>query len=336
MIEKDTHACVPPSPLGDTPASSTRHRAGLSLDVAADGSSTVSFRNTGSAVFVNGIWINTGTDLYTGRDPSGTPRVLVHLNERVPQSDGSVVITALRYEDLTGAYPAVSLGTVRWKAPTSTPPTDGGGGTPSTPPQLPPRYAFAVSATGPSTIDPALVADRDGTTSTTAPTDVSDGDPGQIALTGAATASAATASTVSIDRLTLYPGTALEVSLRDVRLSVSPTATTLTTGGGTVGGQTLAAGPVAANTRVTVPGRSMTFTLNAQSEANGALTVVAVDASDSRGLGAHVRAGVVTADPPPTPVDPGPSDPDTGGSQPPSGGDHSGAQPRPASPAHCC
>jgi archaellum component FlaG (FlaF/FlaG flagellin family) len=93
---------------------------GLNLAVAPDGSSTVTFDNVSSAVFVNGVWINTATDLYTGVDAAGAERVRVHLNERVQNADGSTTITALHYEDLTGTYPDVRLGIVT-VTPASTP-----------------------------------------------------------------------------------------------------------------------------------------------------------------------------------------------------------------------
>lgn len=269
---------------------------GLSLTVDPDGSSRIAFADTGSAVFANGIWINTGTDLYTGVDADGAPRVRVHLNERVPQADGSILITALRYEDLTGAYPSVSLGTVRWTAAGVTP-TPGPTDPPSPQPSLPPRYAFAVEAKGPSAIAPAIVADREAAPEVVpAPADVSDGGAGQIDVRGATTRSSADGSAVSVDALTLYPGTQVEVSLGDLDLEVGPDAATLTTSGGTVAGQEIPAGVIAPNTRVSVPGRSLVVTLNAQTVEGEDRTVVAVDAEDRTGLGAHVRVGVVTAD----------------------------------------
>ncbi|WP_022877893.1 hypothetical protein [Microbacterium sp. B19] len=280
---------------------------GLSLTVNADGSSRIAFADTGSAVFVNGIWINTGTDLYTGVDADGVPRVRVHLNERVPQADGSILITALRYEDLTGAYPSVSLGTVRWTAAGGTP-TPAPTGSPSPQPPLPPRYAFAVEAEGPSVIAPAVVADRDAAApaAAPAPADVSDGGAGQIDVRGATTRSSADASAVSIDALALYPGTRVEVSLGGLDLEVGPDSTTLTTSGGTVAGQEIPAGVIAPNTRVSVPGRSLVVILNAQTTEGQNRTVVAVDAQDRTGLGAHVRVGVVTADAPAVEPEPGP------------------------------
>jgi len=285
---------------------------GLRLTVDTDGSSRVTFADTGSAVFVNGIWINTGTDLYTGVDAGGAPRVRVHLNERVTQGDGSVLITALRYEDLTGAYPAVSLGVVRWSpaaggsTPTPTPEP-----TTTTAPPLPPRYAFAVDATGPSAIAPAFVA-APGETKIAHVTSggadnqaATDGYAGQIAVRGIETASSDTAASVGVDDLVLYPGTAMEVSLRDLRLEVTSAGTTLTTAGGTVAGNAVSAGAVAAGTRYAVAGRTAVITLNTQSVDGQAQTAVALELDDRRGLGARVRVGVVSADAPKQSPDPG-------------------------------
>ncbi|MFJ4160871.1 hypothetical protein [Microbacterium testaceum] len=283
---------------------------GLRLTVGADGSSNVTFADTGSAVFVNGIWINTGTDLYTGVDAGGTPRVRVHLNERVAQSDGSVLITALRYEDLTGAYPAVSLGVVRWSAP-SVGPTPTPEPTATGAPPLPPRYAFAVEATGPSAIAPAFVAAPGETKAAhvasngTADQAATDGFAGQVAVRGIETASSDASASVGVHDLVLYPGTAMEVSLRDIRLQVTSLGTTLTTGGGTVAGQAVPAGAVAAGTRYAVAGRSAVITLNAQSVDGQAQTAVALEVDDRRGLGAFVRVGVVTADAPQESPNPG-------------------------------
>lgn len=322
---------------------------GLDLEVAADGTSRVSFDRDFSAVFVNGVWINTGTDLYTGLDGNGVPRVTVHLNERVTQADGSVLITALRYEDLTGRYPAVRLGTVRYTAPAVTP-DPGPQPEPVTDPVLPPRFAFAIDAHGPSAITPAVLSARpvEGSTNT-APssanaTAVGDGAAGQIAVTDAATNSTADSSTVSLGALSLYPGSSAEVALRDVKLVVTGTSISVTTGGGTVAGTAVPAGAIAPNTVIPVAGRTMTVTLNKQAAsasarrsgapaegapasraAEGAITVTAVDVNDERGVGSHVRVGVVTADaleiPDPVPgTDPGNGGGGGGGTDPGAGG----------------
>ncbi|MGO3884786.1 MAG: hypothetical protein ACTJHU_00685, partial [Mycetocola sp.] len=62
---------------------------GLTLTVSAQGDPEVSFARSGNAVFANGVWINTGTDLYTGLDPQGNPRIRIHLGEKVVAEDGT-------------------------------------------------------------------------------------------------------------------------------------------------------------------------------------------------------------------------------------------------------
>ncbi|SKA97642.1 LPXTG-motif cell wall anchor domain-containing protein [Agreia bicolorata] len=301
---------------------------GLALDVAADGSSTVSFPGSNSGLFVNGVWINTGTDLYAGLDAQGTPRVTVRFNERATQPDGSILITAVRYTDLTGTYPSVALGTVRWSAP-GTVPTPEPEPTPQPEPPLPSRYAYALSASGPSVVSPVALVTPDAaaaaaaTASEKAPnavansyapqTDASqlevatDGAAGQISASGARASNANARATAEVDSLSLYPGSSLEVSLSDIRVALTKTGATMTTGGGTVAGQTIAAGEIAPNTVVQLPGRSAVITLNLQKGSADDFSVTGVDVNDTLGLGAQVRVAAITADAPdvPTPVDPG-------------------------------
>ena len=296
---------------------------GLALDVAADGSSVVSFPGSNSGLFVNGVWINTGTDLYTGLDAQGTPRVTVRFNERVTQPDGSVLITAVHYTDLTGTYPSVALGTVRWSAP-STVPTPEPEPTPLPEPPLPSRYAYALSASGPSVVSPVALVTPDAAaaatasekspnavaTSDAAQLDVAtatDGAAGQISASGARASNADGEATAEVDSLSLYPGSGLEVSLNDIRVALTKAGATMTTGGGTVAGQTIAAGEIAPNTVVKLAGRSAVITLNLQKGSADDFSVTGVDMNDALGLGAHVRVAAITADAPdvPTPVDPG-------------------------------
>ncbi|SMG24639.1 LPXTG cell wall anchor domain-containing protein [Agreia pratensis] len=320
---------------------------GLALDVAADGSSVVSFPGSNSGLFVNGVWINTGTDLYTGLDAQGTPRVTVRFNERVAQPDGSVLITAVHYTDLTGTYPSVALGTVRWSAPSAAPTPDPEP-TPQPEPPLPSRYAYALSASGPSVVSPVAlvtpdaavaaaateaatekapnaVSDSDAAASDAATlgaaqlevATVTDGVAGQISATGARASNAAGTATAQVDSLTLYPGSSLEVSLSNIRVALTKTGATMTTGGGTVAGKTIAAGEIAPNTVVQLPGRSAVVTLNLQTGSAADFSVTGVDVNDTLGLGARVRVAAITADAPdvPTPGDPG-SGPGSGSGSP--------------------
>ncbi|KJC62833.1 hypothetical protein TZ00_18420 [Agreia bicolorata] len=296
---------------------------GLALDVAADGSSVVSFPGSNSGLFVNGVWINTGTDLHTGLDAQGTPRVTVRFNERATQPDGSILITAVRYTDLTGTYPSVALGTVRWSAP-STVPTPEPEPTPQPEPPLPSRYAYALSASGPSVVSPVALVTPDAASaaaaSEKAPNAVAnsdaaqlevakatDGAAGQISASGARASNANARATAEVDSLSLYPGSSLEVSLSDIRVALTKTGATMTTGGGTVAGQTIAAGEIEPNTVVQLAGRSTMITLNLQTGSADDFSVTGVDVNDTLGLGARVRVAAITADAPdvPTPVDPG-------------------------------
>ncbi|KQM59634.1 LPXTG cell wall anchor domain-containing protein [Agreia sp. Leaf210] len=334
---------------------------GLALDVAADGSSVVSFPGANSGLFVNGVWINTGTDLYTGLDAQGTPRVTVRFNERVAQPDGSVLITAVHYTDLTNTYPSVSLGTVRWSAP-STVPTPDPEPTPQPDSPLPSRYAYALSASGPSVVSPVALVTPDAAAAAAASAKapnavansdvarpdaassaassgaasdaaalgaaqlevatVTDGVAGQISATGARASNAAGTATAQVDSLSLYPGSSLEVSLSNIHVAMTKTGATMTTGGGTVAGQTIAAGEIAPNTVVQLAGRSAVITLNLQKGAADGFSVTGVDVNDTLGLGARVRVAAITADAPdvPTPVDPG-TGPGSGSGSPGTGTD---------------
>ncbi|RII87674.1 hypothetical protein DZF98_15700, partial [Clavibacter californiensis] len=126
--------------------------AGLHAAVSAAGAMTVSFADAGNAVFVNGVWIDTTTDLYTGVDEQGTPRVEVRFGERTVAADGTVTLTALHYRDLTGRHPEVRLGVVTVAAGGSTTPAPDPSPTPVpiVPDSAPAGWsAYGIRATGP-------------------------------------------------------------------------------------------------------------------------------------------------------------------------------------------
>lgn len=295
--------------------------AGLHAHVDTSGAMTVTFDDTADAVFANGIWVNTSTDVYTGLAPDGTPRVRIDFGERVRHDDGSVTLTALHYRDLTGEYPDVRLGVVSIPAqhsggttptptptPTSTPtatPGDGGVGTWS---------AYGVRTTGPSDVSPRpLVGPAAGTAATDSTTAlVGDGTLGQVSASDAEVHSTRDRGEARLAHLVLYPGTRAAVDLRDVHVVVTPSATVVTTAGGSVAGTRVAAGAVAAGTRITVPDGTGTFVLNDQQTGPRSLTVRALRFTDVAGLGADVTAAVVTtehvrADPGGTPGSGGPT-----------------------------
>ncbi|WP_228511735.1 hypothetical protein [Clavibacter sp. VKM Ac-2872] len=135
--------------------------AGLHAAVSAAGAMTVSFADAGNAVFVNGVWIDTTTDLYTGVDEQGTPRVEVRFGERTVAADGTVTLTALHYRDLTGRHPEVRLGVVTVAAGGSTTPAPDPSPTPVpiVPDSAPAGWsAYGIRATGPSAVAATPVA----------------------------------------------------------------------------------------------------------------------------------------------------------------------------------
>jgi hypothetical protein len=241
---------------------------GLHAEVTAAGTMTVSFDDESNAVFVNGVWINTATDLYTGLAPDGTERVRVHIGERTENPDGTVTLTALRYEDLTGTHPDVLLGQVTLAAAQPAPdPTPGGGGTTPTPephdPAIARWHAFALRASGPSDVpaQPVAAPAADGTTVTERADEAGDGATGQLRVDGV----------------------------------------TVTTAGGQIAGTTIPAGTIRANTRIALPGGLGKVVLNEQRTRGRDRTVTALHLSDPAGLAADVSAAVVTTakvDPP--------------------------------------
>jgi hypothetical protein len=256
---------------------------GLHLEVAADGSSAVSFDNSASAVFVNGVWINTATDLYTGVDPSGVERVRVHFNERITNTDGSTTITALRYEDLTGANPDVSLGRVV-VMPAAIPEVPGDPEVPSVPgaPALPQWYAYGVLATGPSPVNAAPLAEGAAEEDKTG--DASDGATGQVAAEGVTVSAARTAASADAASVSLYPNTRAAVSLANLRVAVDDDGTTVTSDGGTVAGTAVPAGEITANTVFSLEGTAVRVVLNEQIKVDGNLTVLGLHFTDVSGL----------------------------------------------------
>ncbi|WP_445996860.1 hypothetical protein ACUWEX_01395 [Okibacterium fritillariae] len=319
---------------------------GLNLAVAPDGSSTVTFDNVSSAVFVNGVWINTATDLYTGVDAAGTERVRVRLNERVQNADGSTTITALHYEDLTGTYPDVRLGIVT-VTPASTEPTPNPAPEPTPPPghggtELPARHAYGVQATGPSVIDATPLASAAPVSVERTEADaqapaagaaavadalvLGDGAAGQVSVVAPSARVDASRSEVTTGPISLYPGTTIAVDLAGLTVVTTPSSIEVSSLGGTIGDTTIAAGPIAPNTVVPLAGSNVRVVLNEQILTVDEATVIGVHVSDTAGLGADVRVGAITSaaievapvpDPSPTP-DPStpvtPANPGTPGS----------------------
>ncbi|PYY39652.1 hypothetical protein [Curtobacterium sp. MCPF17_046] len=295
---------------GDDPVAEYRWPAlkvnGLHAEVTAGGTMDVTFDDEANAVFVNGVWINTATDLYTGLDGDGDERVRVHVGERVENADGTVTLTALHYEDLTGTYPEVRLGQVTIASTAGGDPGDGDGDgdgapapAPGTDDPAPGRwYAYGLRSTGASDVgaQPLAAPAASGGPVTARADVVGDGGAGQLRVTGASVRSAQDRGAVRLDRVVLFPGTRLAGELRDVQVTVTGTATTVTTGGGRIAGTTIPAGPVAADTRIAVPGGAGTLVLNEQRTTGADRSVTAVHFTDRSGLGADVSAAVVTTE----------------------------------------
>jgi hypothetical protein len=286
---------------------------GLHAAVSAVGAMTVSFQDAGNAVFVDGVWIDTTTDLYTGVDEQGTPRVEVRFGERTVAADGTVTLTALHYRDLTGRYPEVRLGVVTVAAGGSTTPAPDPSPTPVTivPDTAPAGWsAYGIRATGPSAVAATPVARPDaqagGAATEVAPdalaasdaaTDAGgtagDGGAGQIRATGIRLASARGSGSASLDEVDLYPGTRTAVEIRGLRVAVDGGTARVSSDGGLIAGQALAAGDIAPGTRYALPDGG-SVVLAEDVTASAARTVTGLHLVDASGLGADVAAGVVT------------------------------------------
>ncbi|WP_167439137.1 hypothetical protein [Clavibacter capsici] len=282
---------------------------GLHAVVSAAGAMTVSFADAGDAVFVNGVWIDTTTDLYTGVDEHGTPRVEVRFGERTVASDGTVTLTALHYRDLSGRHPEVRLGVVTIAA--------GGGAAPAPDPSPAPTpivpdaapsgwSAYGIRATGPSAVAATPVARPDAGAAGIAPdalaaddaatdagTTAGDGAAGQIRATGIRLASSSSAGSATLDDVSLYPGSRLAVRISGLRVRVDGGAAHVSSDGGTIAGASLAAGDIAPGTRFALPDGGSAV-LAEDVTAGASRTVTGLHLVDASGLDADVSAAVVT------------------------------------------
>ncbi|WP_435080822.1 LPXTG cell wall anchor domain-containing protein [Clavibacter michiganensis] len=288
--------------------------AGLHAAVSAAGAMTVSFADAGNAVFVNGVWIDTTTDLYTGVDETGTPRVEVRFGERTVASDGTVTLTALHYRDLTGRHPEVRLGVVTLAAGGSTThaPDPSPTPVPIVPDTAPAGWsAYGIRATGPSAVAATPVARPDATATGLAPDALAasdadapaagdtaadtagDGAAGQIRASGIRLASARGSGSASLDDVDLYPGSRMAVRIRGLRVAVDGGTARVSSDGGLIAGQALAAGDIAPGTRFALPDGGSVL-LAEDVTASAARTVTGLHLVDASGLAADVAAGVVT------------------------------------------
>ncbi|MFT2749542.1 hypothetical protein ACMT9U_08200 [Clavibacter sp. Sh2036] len=283
--------------------------AGLHAAVSAAGAMTVSFADPGSAVFVNGVWIDTTTDLYTGVDEHGTPRVEVRFGERSVAKDGTVTLTALHYRDLTGRFPEVRLGVVTVAAGSGSTPVPDPSPTPVTivPDTAPAGWsAYGIRATGPSAVAATPVARPDDAaaaapaalsaseaTATDPGATAGDGAAGQIRATGIHLASSGGSGSASLDDVALYPGSRTAVAIRGLRVQVDGGTVRVSSDGGSIAGASLAAGDIAPGTRFALPdGGSAVLAEDVTTGASR--TVTGLHLVDASGLVADVSAAVVT------------------------------------------
>lgn len=285
--------------------------AGLHAAVTAAGAMTVSFADAGNAVFVDGVWIDTTTDLYTGVDEHGAPRVEVRFGERSVASDGTVTLTALRYRDLTGRHPEVRLGVVTLAAGGSTTPAPEPepAPTPIVPDTPPPGWsAYGIRATGPSAVPASPVARPDdaaggSSASAAAPSAlalapdalgaVGDGAASQIRATGIHLASSGGSGSAAIDDVSLYPGSRMAVRIRALHVRVADGAARISSDGGSIAGTALAPGDIAPGTRFPLPDGG-SVVLAEDVTAGASRTVTGFHLVDASGLDADVSAAVVT------------------------------------------
>ncbi|WP_316302915.1 LPXTG cell wall anchor domain-containing protein, partial [Clavibacter michiganensis] len=287
---------------------------GLHAAVSAADAMTVSFADAGNAVFVDGVWIDTTTDLYTGVDEQGTPRVEVRFGERTVAADGTVTLTALHYRDLTGRHPEVRLGVVTVAAGSGTTPAPDPSPTPVVivPDTAPTGWsAYGIRATGPSAVTATPVARPDATATGLAPDALAasdadapaagdpaadtagDGAAGQIRASGIRLSSARGSGSASLDDVDLYPGSRMAVRIRGLRVAVDDGTARVSSDGGLIAGQALAAGDIAPGTRFALPDGGSVL-LAEDVTASAARTVTGLHLVDASGLAADVAAGVVT------------------------------------------
>ncbi|MGO1853624.1 MAG: LPXTG cell wall anchor domain-containing protein [Microbacteriaceae bacterium] len=271
---------------------------GMTATVDAAGEMTVEFADSGNAVFVNGVWINTSTDLYTGLDAEGNERVRIRFGERIENPDGSIILTALHYEDLTGTYPEVRIGQVTIAASDVEPEKpDDEPDEPEKPsdPALEDWYAFGVQATGASHLAPQPVVQptHDEPQSVVDRT-ITDSAAGQIRVGGVDLTSAPQSGTAAAEEIVLFPSTSVEVRLADLSVSVDGADVTVTSSGGTVAGQTVAAGEIAPNTSIALPNGGRVV-LAGQNDEEDARTVTGLRFLDAAGLSSDIAIAVVTS-----------------------------------------
>ncbi|MBO1901943.1 Ig-like domain repeat protein [Leucobacter weissii] len=268
---------------------------GLSLSVDAEGNSSVSFADPSSAVFVDARWINAQNGvIYTKVDDRQEPVLQVYVNERITGADGSVTVNALRYVDLTGAWPSVVLGQITIPPHQGEPdPGPGPGEIPDGTDFSGKWHAFGVEATGASrvTAAPVVASEQGGTMLSRNAETVGDGGADQISASGLDVALNEHGAASSVSRLRLFPNTDLAIDLTNLTTEVVDGKATVTSDGGTVFGIAVEAGAIEPDTVFTVPGGTATATLGRiETDRTGLTVATGLVFLDAHGLGTRVSA----------------------------------------------
>lgn len=234
----------------------------LRLHVAPSGASSVTFDDPVNALFADGRWLNHQDGyIYSKVDEEGDVLLEVRVNERIEHGDGTTTVNALHYVDHTGAWPEVVLGQVVVGA------DDGPGTGPAPQPEpeavVPPGtwHAYGVRATGAIALDATALSTL-ATRESSRP-DAADST-GQVRAGGLRTRVGGDGASSEVATLDLFPGTDAAVHLRDLRTTVTSAGTSVTTGGGTVLGHPVAAGPVVPGATYRLDGTSTTVVLGAR------------------------------------------------------------------------
>lgn len=273
---------------------------GLSLTVAPGGASSTTFADPTNALFADGRWLNAQDGvIYTKLDPSDSSKVLleVRIGERVDNGDGTVTVNALHYLDHTGTWPEVVLG----QATVSTDVQPGPGPAPTPQPEglvVPAGtwHSYGVRATGAVEVDASPLATlpaTGGREATAARVDDAEG--GQLTALDSTAAVSPSGGTAAVGDLELFPGTDAEIHLKDLRTVVDAAGARVSTGGGTVFGQTVAPGSLPIATTFTLPGTSTTAVLGAVGTDGAGLPVLdGLVLTSPDELATTVRAASVT------------------------------------------
>ena len=278
---------------------------GLELDVAPDGSSNVTFDDPSNALFADGRWLSAlNGSIYTALDADQSPTLEVYVNERTQNDDGTVTINALRYVDLTGTWPSVILGQVTTGVDDGSSPGPGPGPGVEQPDLTGVWHAFGLQAEGASPLAPTPLVTRSSPTGDVSQhvTQVGDGLTGQLVATDVSVAIAGRSASASVGSLSLFPGTDAAVTVTNLRTTVQEGRVTVSSDGGTVLGRPLAAGTIAPNTALSLPGGARVTLASVTTDPTGLVVASGLVLDDGAGLGSTVVVARAAASTTPSPA----------------------------------